>query len=135
MEAVITIIASGDLRLEANQRCWPVQKKVEELVISAIERNEFRTERGHAYDSVKQHGFIDSPNMGCKYLPRQEPWIVRAVELESGAPGIESGILAANPLSTSTSSTQPSLSQCSDCLPGKLRLLNALASTVALHAE
>jgi hypothetical protein len=27
MEAVITLIASGDRRLDANQKCWPAQKK------------------------------------------------------------------------------------------------------------
>ena len=76
MEAVITLIASGDLRLDANQKCWPAQKKVEELVTAAIERNEFRTARGHAYDPVKQHGFIDSQKYGMQVfrdLPADAP--------------------------------------------------------------
>jgi hypothetical protein len=79
MEAVITLIASGDLRLDANQKCWPAQKKVEELVTAAIERNEFRTARGHAYDPVKQHGFIDSQKYGMQVfrdLPADAPLIV-----------------------------------------------------------
>ncbi len=79
MEAVITIIASGDLRLEANQKCWPAQKKVEELVAAAIDRNEFQTTRGHAYDPVKQHGFIDSQKYGMQVfrdLPADAPLIV-----------------------------------------------------------
>jgi hypothetical protein len=79
MEAVITLIASGDLRLDANQKCWPAQKKVEELVTAAIERNAFRTARGHAYDPVKKHGFIDSQKYGMQVfrdLPADAPLIV-----------------------------------------------------------
>ena len=79
MEAVITIIASGDLRLEANQKCWPAQKKVEEFINAAIERNEFRTIRGHAYDPVKKHGFIDSQKYGMQVfrdLPADAPLVV-----------------------------------------------------------
>jgi len=78
MQAII-LIASGDLRLEANRQCWPAQQKVEELVVSAIERNGFQAVRGHAIDPVKQHGFIDSQKYGMEVfrnLPADAPLIV-----------------------------------------------------------
>jgi hypothetical protein len=78
MQAVI-IIASGDLRLEANQKCWPAQEKVEQLVTAAIERKGFTSKRGHAYDSVKRHGFVDSQKYGMEVfrnLPADAPLIV-----------------------------------------------------------
>src|SRR5580693_5358297 len=65
MQAVI-LIASGDLRLAANQKCWPAQEKVEQLVSSAIENFGFQHRRGHAYDPAKKHGFIDSQKYGMQ---------------------------------------------------------------------
>ena len=32
----IYLVANGDLRLSANQKCWPVQAEVEAAVIGAI---------------------------------------------------------------------------------------------------
>src|SRR5580704_9993619 len=78
MQAVI-LIASGDLRLAANQKCWPAQEKVEQLVSSAIENFGFQHRRGHAYDPVKKHGFIDSQKYGMQVfrdLPADAPLIV-----------------------------------------------------------
>jgi hypothetical protein len=75
----ITIVASGDLRLEANRKCWPAQVKVEDSVAAAIKRYGFKTIRGHAYDPVKQHGFIDSQKYGMQVfrnLPVDAPLIV-----------------------------------------------------------
>jgi hypothetical protein len=75
----IILIASGDLRLDANQKCWPAQQKVEELLIAAIESNGRKTRRGHAFDPVKQHGFIDSQKYGMdvfRNLPTDAPLIV-----------------------------------------------------------
>jgi hypothetical protein len=75
----IILIASGDLRLKANQKCWPAQQKVEELVTAAIQRDGFKAVRGHAFDPIKQHGFIDSQKYGMevfRHLPVDAPLIV-----------------------------------------------------------
>src|ERR1700677_1603139 len=75
----IILIASGDLRLKANQKCWPAQQKVEELVTAAIQRSGFKAVRGHAFDPIKQHGFIDSQKYGMevfRHLPVDAPLIV-----------------------------------------------------------
>ncbi|MGH7193105.1 MAG: fucose isomerase, partial [Candidatus Saccharimonadales bacterium] len=60
MAKSVTLVASGDLRLSANRVCWPAQEHVEQALASAIRRLGFEVERGHPFDPVKQHGFIDS---------------------------------------------------------------------------
>jgi hypothetical protein len=36
MPETIYLIANGDLRLSANQKCWPAQQEVEEAVMAAV---------------------------------------------------------------------------------------------------
>lgn len=75
----IWLVASGDLRLSANQLCWKAQEAMEEQLAAAIGRQGWHLRRAHAYDSVKQHGFIDSQRMGIevfKSIPPDAPLIV-----------------------------------------------------------
>jgi hypothetical protein len=75
----ILLVASGDLRLAANQICWPEQAKAEALLISAIEKTGWTIKRAHTYDEAKKHGFIDSQKMGIdvfKHLDPNQPLIV-----------------------------------------------------------
>ena len=60
----VTIIASGDLRLSANQTCWPEQESVEAAVARAIQSSGYDVVRGHPVDTSKGHGFIDSQKYG-----------------------------------------------------------------------
>ena len=60
----VTIIASGDLRLSANQTCWPEQESVEAAVARAIRSSGYDVVRGHPVDTNKGHGFIDSQKFG-----------------------------------------------------------------------
>src|SRR5258706_14110048 len=79
MEPSVILVANGDLRLSANQRCWPAQERVEAAVIRAIERERRHVTRGHAYDPQKQHGFIDSQKHGMEVfrkIPPDAPLIV-----------------------------------------------------------
>lgn len=73
METCIILVASGDLRLSANQKCWPAQERAEAAVIRAIEREGRQVKRGHAYDPQKQHGFIDSQKYGMEVFRRIPP--------------------------------------------------------------
>src|SRR5690348_12699315 len=78
MQPVI-LIASGDLRLAANQKCWPAQSRVEDAVVKAIERFGFQVKRGHPYDPQKQHGFIESQKHGMQVfreVPPEAPLVV-----------------------------------------------------------
>ena len=75
----ILLVASGDLRLSANQQCWAEQKRAEDLLIAAIEKTGWSVKRAHLYDEEKQHGFIDSQKMGIevfKGIDAGQPLIV-----------------------------------------------------------
>ncbi len=72
-EETITLIASGDLRLSANQDCWPAQQALERAVTGAIEAEGYRVERYPAYDSEKGHGFIDSQRHGMEVFKAIDP--------------------------------------------------------------
>jgi hypothetical protein len=79
MNQPIMIVANGDLRLSANQKCWPVQAEVEEAVRAVIVEFGHETHRAHAYDPVKQHGFIDSQKRGIEVfrtIPTDSPLVV-----------------------------------------------------------
>jgi hypothetical protein len=73
------LVASGDLRLSANQVCWPAQKDMEDRVIAAFAREGITVRRGHPYDPEEQHGFISSQRMGMdvfKSIPKDAKLIV-----------------------------------------------------------
>jgi len=75
----IWLVASGDLRLAANRLCWQAQETMEAQLATAIARQGWHIRRAHHYDSVKQHGFIDSQRMGIevfKRIPPNAPLIV-----------------------------------------------------------
>jgi L-fucose isomerase-like protein len=79
MAEPVILIANGDLRLAANQRCWPAQARAEEAVMEAIRREGRDVRRGHPCDHVKQHGFIDSQKRGMEVfrnIPPEAPLVV-----------------------------------------------------------
>src|SRR5947209_8588499 len=79
MDRSIILVANGDLRLSANQKCWPAQERVEAAVSRAVEREGRTVKRGHPYDPQKQHGFIDSQKYGMQVfrdVPRDAPLVV-----------------------------------------------------------
>ena len=79
MAEPVILIANGDLRLSANQKCWPAQKRAEEAVINAVQREGREVVRGHEVDPVKGHGFIDSQKRGMavfRKIPPTAPLIV-----------------------------------------------------------
>jgi hypothetical protein len=67
------LIASGDLRLAANQTCWPAQEDMERRVIEAFAHEGITVKRGHAYDPQEQHGFISSQRMGMDVFKNIPP--------------------------------------------------------------
>jgi hypothetical protein len=75
----IYLIASGDLRLAANQNCEAAQAAMEKQIITAVERFGRKVIRAHPYDPVKKHGFIDSQKYGMEVfrsIPPTAPLIV-----------------------------------------------------------
>ena len=79
MPDTVILVASGDLRLSANQVCWAAQSRAEEAVMAAIRREGRDVRRGHPYDPEKKHGFIDSQKYGMEVfqnIPQDAPLVV-----------------------------------------------------------
>jgi hypothetical protein len=66
-------MSNGDLRLSANQKCWPEQAKMEASVARALRGEGWTAVRAHPYDKGKKHGFIDSQKMGVEVFRRLDP--------------------------------------------------------------
>lgn len=66
MSKEIVLVASGDLRLAANQTCWAAQVEMEQKLSAAFAVYGYTIKRAHAYDPVKKHGLIDSQKMGME---------------------------------------------------------------------
>ncbi|MGI8748337.1 MAG: fucose isomerase, partial [Deinococcus sp.] len=58
------LVASGDLRLAANQMCWPAQAEMEAALTEALERVGVGVTRAHPYNPQEGHGFISGQRMG-----------------------------------------------------------------------
>jgi hypothetical protein len=75
----IYLVASGDLRLSANQVCQPAQAELEKTLIAAIENEGYSVTRAHPFNKQKGHGFIDSQKMGLdvfRSIPKEASVIV-----------------------------------------------------------
>ncbi len=74
----VYLVASGDLRLSANQKCEAAQAEMEKSLTAAIHGQGGKVKRAHPYDPVKKHGFIDSQKMGLevfRHIPKGAPVI------------------------------------------------------------
>jgi hypothetical protein len=67
------LVASGDLRLAANQTCWPAQADMERRVIEAFAHEGITVRRAHEYDPQEKHGFISSQRMGMDIFKNIHP--------------------------------------------------------------
>jgi hypothetical protein len=73
--AYLYLIASGDSRLSANQAGWFGQEQMEKTLADALRKLDREVVRGHAYNPVKGHGFIDSQKMGIEVFRTLDPGI------------------------------------------------------------
>lgn len=69
----VLLVASGDLRLSANQSCWQAQFEMEQMLTQAIEKLGYSVKRAHGFDADKKHGFIDSQKMGIEVFRNIDP--------------------------------------------------------------
>jgi hypothetical protein len=69
----IYLVASGDLRLSANQKCWPAQAQMEEAVRKSLEAAGRTVVRAHRYNDERRHGFISSQREGIEIFRRLDP--------------------------------------------------------------
>ncbi len=69
----VQLIANGDLRLSANQVCWPAQEAMERELIDAVESCGFEVVRAHPYKQDQKHGFIGSQREGMEVFRNVDP--------------------------------------------------------------
>jgi len=67
------LIANGDLRLAANQKCWAAQAAMEQRLTEVFAQQGITVKRGHPYDPAKGHGFIDSQKYGMDVFKTIHP--------------------------------------------------------------
>jgi hypothetical protein len=67
------LVASGDLRLSANQVCWPAQDDMEKRIMDAFAKEGITVKRGHPYDEKLKHGFIWNQRMGMDVFKNIHP--------------------------------------------------------------
>ena len=69
----IQLIANGDLRHTANQKCWPAQAKMEETIRLAIAAEGYELVRAHPFKEAEGHGFISSQKEGMQVFAGIDP--------------------------------------------------------------
>jgi hypothetical protein len=69
----VYLATSGDLRLAANQQCWPEQAKMEAALAKALGAQGWKVVRAHKFDPKAKHGFIDSQKRGMEVLGQLDP--------------------------------------------------------------
>ncbi len=69
----VYLMSSGDLRLSANQKCWPEQARMEAVLSKAVRSEGWTVVRAHPFDKNKKHGFIDSQRMGMQVFRVLDP--------------------------------------------------------------
>ncbi|HZY61832.1 MAG TPA: fucose isomerase [Edaphobacter sp.] len=69
----VLLVTSGDLRLSANQVCWPAQKDMEERLTAAFAEMGIKLRRAHPYNEKEKHGFISSQRMGMDVFMKIHP--------------------------------------------------------------
>lgn len=69
----ILLVANGDLRLTANQTCWPAQLAMEQTLTAALARLGYKLVRAHPYKPEQKHGFIGSQKEGMEVFAGIDP--------------------------------------------------------------
>ena len=69
----VYLMANGDLRTSANQKCWPAQAAMEAILIKALKAEGWTVVRAHSFDKARGHGFIDSQKMGMEVFRQLHP--------------------------------------------------------------
>jgi len=69
----VLLIANGDLRLSANQVCWPAQKEMEATLAKAVKSFGYNLKRAHPYKADEKHGFVGSQKEGMAVFSKIDP--------------------------------------------------------------
>src|SRR5688572_26529449 len=69
----VQLIANGDLRLGANQKCWAEQAGMEGALKAALDAEGYELIRAHPYKAHERHGFIGSQKEGMDVFRNIDP--------------------------------------------------------------
>ena len=75
----VLLVSNGDLRLSANQVCWPAQAAMEAKITAAVGDLGYTLTRAHPFKEEQKHGFIGSQKEGMEVfskIDRKLPIIV-----------------------------------------------------------
>jgi hypothetical protein len=69
----VYLMANGDLRQSANQRCWAAQDAMEKEIVAAVKAAGWTVVRAHPYKEDQKHGFISSQKEGVAVFRQLDP--------------------------------------------------------------
>jgi hypothetical protein len=69
----IYLVANGDLRQSANEKCWPAQAEMEKQLGAVVASFGYKLVRAHPYKSDVKHGFIGSQKEGMEVFANIDP--------------------------------------------------------------
>ena len=72
-KSTVLLVANGDLRQSANEKCWPAQAEMEAKLSAAVLRLGARLVRAHPYKPEVKHGFIGSQKEGMAVFAHIDP--------------------------------------------------------------
>ena len=69
----VLLVASGDLRPDANRQGWPAQQKLQHALADAVADAGFRLVHAHPFDEQAGHGFLASQAQGLRAFAGIDP--------------------------------------------------------------
>ena len=75
MKKTVLLVANGDLRQSANEKCWPAQAAMEKQLAAALRKFGYTLKRAHPYDPKLKHGFIGSQKHGLSVFAKIDPTV------------------------------------------------------------
>jgi hypothetical protein len=73
MKKTVLLVANGDLRQSANEKCWPAQAAMEKQLAAVLKKFGYTLKRAHPYDPQLKHGFIGSQKQGLAVFAKIDP--------------------------------------------------------------
>ncbi len=69
----VYLVANGDLRQSANEKCWPAQAAMEKQLAEVVASFGYKLVRAHPYKQDVKHGFIGSQKEGMEVFANIDP--------------------------------------------------------------
>jgi hypothetical protein len=69
----VYLVANGDLRQSANEKCWPAQAAMEKHLAEVVASFGYKLVRAHPYKADVKHGFIGSQKEGMAVFADLDP--------------------------------------------------------------